>query len=404
MKKFLYLILLLCVGILSSCRHAEEKWNSNHYTVIVSLDGFRWDYPNIHHTPFLDTMAVIGVEATMFPSYPASTFPNHYTIATGLVPDHNGIVNNAFWDRENDMDYSMVDSITRNNPDYYLGEPIWTTAQRQGVKTGNVYWVGSDIPIKNSLPTYHRVWADAPRLTFEQRVDEVIRLLSMDESERPKLVMAYFDEPDHTGHVCGPRSVETGSMVAHLDSLMSCLWHRIQSLPIKNQVNLIITADHGMTDVSDDRFICVDDYVKPEWYDKLIGATPTSIFTKPEYRDSVYNTLQSVEHVTVWRKEEVPAELMYGSSDRLGDIIVAPELGWQFDHEPRHLNGAHGYFPQSEDMQVMFRAVGPDFKCGYKSESFVNVDIYTLLSHLLGVQPNETDGQWERVKCILLGE
>lgn len=400
-----YLIWLLLVGLLvTSCKPKPEKWSTDHYTVVVSLDGFRWDYPQMHHAPFLDSMAVMGVQATMLPSYPASTFPNHYTLATGLVPDHSGIVNNSFWDRERNLDYSMVDSLTRNNPAYYLGEPIWITAQKQGVKTASVYWVSSDIPVKNTFPTYYRVWADEPRLTFEERVDDVIRLLSMDEAERPRLVMAYFDEPDHCGHVFGPRSEETANIVAHMDSLMSRLWHGIQSLPFKDKINLIVTSDHGMTEVSDERFVCVDDYVKPEWCEKVISASPTSIFTKTEYRDSVLNALQGVEHISVWRKEDVPQELVYGSSDRLGDIIVAPDLGWQFDHEPRHLNGAHGYSPQSPDMQVMFRAVGPDFKVGYPSENFVNVDIYTLLAHLLGVQPEETDGQWDRVKSILKGE
>lgn len=398
MKKnsfFFLLLLLLCVGC--QTRQGTEK----NYTVIVSLDGFRWDYPQIHHTPHLDKMAEEGVQAVMLPSYPASTFPNHYTLATGLVPDHHGIVNNYFWDAENQRTYSMGDSLTRNNPDYYLGEPIWITAQKQGVKTGNVYWVGSDIPMKGGFPTYFKVWADEPRLTFEERVEEVIRLLEMPEAERPRLIMAYFEEPDHNGHIYGPRSEETGQVVARLDSLMGNLQQRIQALPIGDKVNLIVTSDHGMTEVSDERFVCINDYIKPEWCEKVVAFSPTSIFTKEGYRDSVLMALKGVEHIHVWKKEDVPAELVYGRSDRLGDVIVAPDLEWQFGDEPRHLKGAHGYFPQSPDMQVMFRACGPDFKEGYQAETFVNVDIYLLLSHLLGVVPEPTDGRWERVKDIL---
>ena len=131
------------------------------------------------------------------------------------------------------------------------------------------------------------------------------------------------------------------------------------------------------------------------------GRTPTSIFTKPEYRDSVYNALKDVPHIHVWKKEEIPAELNYGSSDRIGDIVVAPELGWQFTDVPRALKGAHGYFLQSPDMQVMFRACGTDFKAGYESKGFVNVDIYPLLAHLLKITPEKTDGQFERIKDIL---
>lgn len=400
MKKISFLLLGIFL-FFASCKQKQELSLGENYTVIVSLDGFRWDYPQIHGTPCLDSIGRAGVRAVMLPSYPASTFPNHYTLATGLVPDHHGIVNNTFWDAKNNREYSMGDSLTRNNPDYYLGEPIWITAQKQGVKTGNVYWVGSDIAIKGGFPTYHKVWADTPRLTFGERVDEVIRLLSLPDEERPKLVMAYFEEPDHNGHVYGPKAEETKQVIAQLDSLMGSLWQRILALPIGDKVNLIVTSDHGMTEVSDERFVCVNDYVKPEWCHKVMGASPTSIFTKEGCRDSVLRALRGIEHIHVWKKEEVPAELVYGSSDRLGDVIVAPDLGWQFGTEPRHLNGAHGYFPQSPDMQVMFRACGPDFKSDYEATTFVNVDIYTLLAHLLGVMPESTDGKWERVEDML---
>lgn len=131
-RLFLLLTLLLLTGI-TACKPAR-----NNYTVIISLDGNRWDYPEYYNTTFLDSLAQVGVSARMEPSYPASTFPNHYTLATGLVPDHNGLVNNSFWNPDTEYKYSMGDTACRYNPDYYLGEPIWITAQRQGVKTGNV--------------------------------------------------------------------------------------------------------------------------------------------------------------------------------------------------------------------------------------------------------------------------
>ena len=416
MKRFLphlVLPLLLLPLLLAACTQPAGHPNRDHYTVIVSLDGFRWDYPLIHSTPFLDTMARRGVQAVMHPSYPASTFPNHYTMATGLVPDHHGIVNNAFWDPVGQRAYGMTDSLTRNDPFYYLGEPIWLTAQRQGVKTGNVYWVGSDIAVRGNhveadeaahathYPTYHLVWADEPRLTFAQRVDETVRLLSLPEDERPRLVMTYFDEPDHNGHVYGPTGAETGQVVHELDSLMAVLWDGLQASPVAGQVNLIVTADHGMTAIADERFICVDDYIPAHWVEHVIGANPTSIFTRPAYRDSVLQALQGAPHLSVWRREDIPAELMYGSSERVGDVVVAPDLGWQFDHQPRHLLGAHGYEPSHADMQVAFRAMGPDFLVGHTATPFVNVDLYPLLAHLLGITPEPTDGCLDRVLGML---
>lgn len=372
-----------------------------HYTVIVSLDGFRWDYPNMYQTPNLNRIAENGVQAVMLPSYPASTFPNHYTIATGLVPDHNGIINNTFWDAKNKRRYSMGDAATRYNPDFYLGEPIWITAQKQGVKTGNMYWVGSDIAIKGTYPTYYKSWSKKPLLTFEQRIDSVVSWLQKPEEERPQLIMLYFEEPDGSGHRNGPKSRKTGLVVQYMDGLVGLLHEKLKKLPFSEQINLIVTSDHGMTDISTDRVVDMYQYLNPEWCEIVDGRTPTSIFSKPGCRDSILNALRKVPHIHVWKKEEIPSELNYGSSDRIGDIVVAPQLGWQFTDAARKHKGAHGYFPQEPDMQVIFRATGPDFKQGYTSQRFVNVDIYPLLSHLMQIIPEQTDGKFERVKEIL---
>ena len=160
-------------------------WAGKHYTVIVSLDGFRWDYPQMYDTPFFDRMAREGVKATMIPSFPSKTFPNHYTIATGLVPDHHGIVANTFWDPQRQELYKMSNLKTRNDASYYGGEPIWITAQKQGIKTGNIYWVGSDIAVKGQHPTYYHVYDQKPRLTQTERVAEALRMLKLPEEERP---------------------------------------------------------------------------------------------------------------------------------------------------------------------------------------------------------------------------
>ena len=344
----------------------------------------------------------------MEPSFPASTFPNHYTLATGLVPDHHGLVNNSFWDPGREYSYSMSDPACRYDPYYYGGEPIWITAQRQGVKTGNVYWVGSDIPIKDEYPTYYRNWDEDPHWDFEERVDEIVRLLSLPESERPRLVMGYFDEPDHTGHVYGPISTETKEMVEHMDSLMHGLYLRLKALPYGDRINFIVLSDHGMEEISPERFVSWHNEIPEGWAENVKGTSPTSIFVKEGYVDSLYNRLSKVEHLSVWKHGEVPGELNYGTSERLGDLIVAPDLGWQFASSPSKNNGAHGYSPKEPDMMVMFRAVGPDFKEGYEApftegeqSAFRNVDIYPLLCKLLGIKPAATDGKLERIVNIL---
>lgn len=390
--------LLMAIVLATGCQNYET------YTVIVSMDAFRWDYPDVCETPNLNSIAAEGVRCVMEPSYPASTFPNHYTIATGLVPDHHGIVNGSFWNPDTQEVFSMGDSTTRYNPAYYLGEPIWVTAEKAGLKTASIYWVGSDVPIQGVLPTYGYPWWEKPHMSFEERAYETVRLLSLPKKERPRLVMLYFDEPDETSHEYGPFADETKAMVEHLDSIVGYMYRKLRALPHGDKINLIITADHGMVEISKDRFVDWDDYLKPEWCEHIDGTNPTNIFVKEkQYADSTVSALAGVEHVSVWKHGEVPEELNYGTSNRCGDVIVAPDLGWQFAASPKNKVGAHGYSPQERDMQVTFIASGPSFKtakCPIESASFLNVDIYPMLSDILGIRGIKTDGDVRRISII----
>lgn len=394
MKKQIISYFLWCIALFAQA----EK----HYTVIVSLDGFRWDYPQMYETPFFDQMAREGVKATMIPSFPSKTFPNHYTMATGLVPDHHGIVANSFWDPERKEVYKMNKPATRNDASYYGGEPIWVTAQKQGIKTGNVYWVGSDIAVKGEQPTYYQVYDKKPRLSQTERVAEVLRMLRLPEADRPQLVMLYFEDSDTYGHTYSPFSQETRKCIARLDALMRFLWEGLQSLPFAKDVNLIVTSDHGMATVSADRFVPIKHLLKEEWYTLIDGNLPAQIYTQPQFRDSVYHALKDLNHVRVWKREEIPAYLNYGTSPRVGDIIVLPDLGWLVEEGNKTLPGAHEFDPTYDDMQVMFRACGPDFKKGYEAPKFRNVSIYSLLARLLHITPEKTDGCLEEVENMLI--
>lgn len=387
-------LITFAITINSCCGEGQQKRN---LTIVVSLDAFRWDYPTIYNTPWLDSIAANGVAATMVPSYPSSTFPNHFTLATGLVPDHHGIVNSQFWAPEKGELFSMGDSATRYNPYYFGGEPIWVTAKKQGVKSASIYWVGSDVAIQGLYPDYYLRWDNEPRLTYPQRVDEALRIAKLPESERPSLLMVYFDEPDWTTHHYGPVAEESEAVIEQLDSLMGILYRGLKELDYG--VNLIVTSDHGMTEISDEKFISIEQTVNPDWVERIVSTNPTTIFCKEGCRDSLFEQLSKVKHISVWRKEEVPAHLNYGTSNHLGDIIVAPDLGWQFATTPRGLKGAHGYDINEPDMQIIFRACGPDFKRGYTlPHSFSNVDLYSILAELLKIEPAKTDGSLERVQ------
>lgn len=387
-------LITFAITINSCCGEGQQKRN---LTIVVSLDAFRWDYPTIYNTPWLDSIAANGVAATMVPSYPSSTFPNHFTLATGLVPDHHGIVNSQFWAPEKGELFSMGDSATRYNPYYFGGEPIWVTAKKQGVKSASIYWVGSDVAIQGLHPDYYLRWDNEPRLTYPQRVEEALRIAKLPESERPSLLMVYFDEPDWTTHHYGPIAEESEAVIEELDSLMGILYRGLKELDYG--VNLIVTSDHGMTEISDEKFISIEQSVNPDWVERIVSTNPTSIFCKEGCRDSLFEQLSKVKHISVWRKEEVPAHLNYGTSNHLGDLIVAPDLGWQFATTPRGLKGAHGYDINESDMQIIFRACGPDFKRGYTlPQSFSNVDLYSILAELLKIEPAKTDGSLEKVQ------
>ena len=398
MRRFLLLLLALVVL-------PWEAWAAGRdtYTVIVSLDGLRWDYLDTYDVPFMQQLVREGVKAVMQPSFPSKTVPNHYTLATGLVPDHHGIITNTFWDREKGVEFSLGNKVTRADGRYYGGDPVWLTAKHQGVKTATVFWVGSDVTINGEHPTYWRDY-QTEQLDFEGRVDEVLRLLKLPEQDRPHLVMAYFEEPDRSGHNYGPMHRMTRRAMEDLDLLLSKMWARIQLLPIASQVNLIITGDHGMASVDPKRFVDIDDLLPKKWYERFCNDYPTLIYASaPQYVDSIYNALQGVDHIRAWKRGELPAYLNYGTNPNMGDVVVLPDVGWLFADKPsKKQRGSHGFDHTAADMQVGFRAIGPDFKVGYeKPDRFRNVCVYPLLCYLLGVTPSPNDGSLDEVRDML---
>lgn len=393
MRKFvLFIFLFVALGL----------YAGGHTTIIVSLDGFRWDYPQMYDTPFLDSLGRRGVRAVMRPSFPSKTFPNHYTLATGLVPDHHGIIANKFYDVASGCTFSIGDKVTGKDGSFYGGEPIWLTARRQGVKVGVVYWPGSDVAIRGQYPDYYQDYAKKPLLTFEQRFDEAERLLTLSDSLRPQLVMVYFEEPDYSGHVYGPASHETRRAVEELDSLLAGFYARLRALPGGGDINFIVTSDHGMAPTSPQRIIRLSDYLQPDWCERVLADLPTLIFPKAGHEDDILKALEGVPHLRVWRREDVPAYLRYGSNPNVAPIVALPDNGWLVSEDGRVKLGNHGFDPTASDLCVPFRAEGPDFKHGYvRTELFDNTCIYPLLAHLLGIDPAPCDGSVSQIVDLL---
>lgn len=416
MKFFKHCLLFCFILTIIACSPEREPRT----VVVVSLDGLRWDYPSLYSMPNFDDISLSGVSAVMRPCYPASTYPNHYSIATGLYPEHHGIINNRFWDKAKDTLFSYTDTLTRNEPAYFKGEPIWDTAERQGVRAATVYWVGAGLQSPDSLKSYRLRWEDKGRLTFKERVDTALAMLRMPEPKAPRLLMLYMEQPDAAGHAYGAKSETTGAIVHYVDSMVGRLRAGLMALPNAKNIDFIVLSDHGMTDVSQERVLFLEDYVEDRWIKHSEGHSPTNILVAKGCADSVANALRSVPHISVWKKSEIPSSLHYAVDDNIGDVVVAPDLGWFFTSKPKTganatlssedlrkrytSKGEHGYYPYQADMQVPFCAIGPDFRKGYRSAGFKNIDVYNLIAHLLGIEPAHNDGNLVRVSDLLLLE
>lgn len=361
----------------------------DHYVVVLSMDGFRSDYPARAYTPTLDSLAKVGVRAAFRPCFPSVTFPNHYSMATGLHPDHHGLVNNSFYAPDLKKVYRM------GNPDtaFYGGEPIWNTAERQGIRTAAFYWVGSEYPIQGGQPSIWKPFDSS--VPFSDRADSVIAWLRLPEKERPHLVMWYMEEPDAIGHQSTPDSAVTLSKVEELDRILNRFFTQARTLDIFEQIDFIVVSDHGMATYIPDKYVNLNDYLPRDSFDYVFDGVPTLLYPRSTYRESAYAILKKVPHIRVWKKEEIPARYVYGSNPRIGELVVVPEIGTyvQFTSEPRpRLAATHGYDNYLPEMEAIFYAAGPSFKQHTVLPVMANVNLYLIIARLLDLQPALNDG------------
>lgn len=393
-SRILSLIFLAVIALTSFA------YNKDRYVVMISLDGYRADYTQWYDTPLMDRMAEEGVEAGLIPCFPSKTFPNHYSIATGLTPDHHGIIANSFLERSTGTLFSLGNPATKSLPRFWGGEPLWLTAKHQGVRTSVFYWPGSDVCINGEYPDSYLVYDQMPRLSMEQRVDAIIRELQKPEDLRPHLIMGYMEEPDHSGHTFGPQDKRTRKAVQYVDSLLMKIYNSIHELSYGSQIDFLVVADHGMTLVTPEQTISVNQYLKSEWYEAVEGNMPANIYVREGCLDLVYDALKDVPHLTVWKKGTDAYGLRYGSNPNCGDIIASPDLGWIFWDGKTILGGMHGFDPAFNDMHALFRAIGPDFR-NVSVPHFSNVNVYPLVCHILGITPSPNDGSLDNVRDIL---
>jgi predicted AlkP superfamily pyrophosphatase or phosphodiesterase len=396
---FILLLLLAILTLLSGFRKDSRRPFKN-YVLLVSLDGFRWDYDKIYNTPNLNRLAKDGVKADrMISSFPTVTFPNHYSIATGLYPDHHGLINNSFPAPDLGLFYRMGDRTAVENPAFYGGEPIWETAEKQGMRTASFFWVGSEA----RHPAYWKKYDES--VTFEARIDTVIKWFGYPSEKRPELITLYFDEPDATSHKFGPVSPQTRSVVERLDSLTGVLRTKLSALPEAKKINLIILSDHGMEATSPERYINIKSLVPERMIASISGGNPVYLINPSEgKKDSVLYLLNKSKGMKAWSKLQLPAKWHYGTNPRIPEIVVVADSSWSIGTRPETTSlrgGAHGYDNSNSDMFAIFYAAGPSFKKNYKFKELNNVDIYNLICRILDITPAKNDGDPTHIKGIL---
>ena len=372
------------------------------YVVMVSFDGMSRDFIDRAGTPNFNRVAAAGVRAEgLISSYPSKTFPNHYGIATGLYPSNHGLVDNTFYDPEFDAVYSIGNRSAVRDGRWYWGEPIWVTAETQGVRSASYFWVGTEAPIQGVQPTYFKYYdGDVP---YAARVDTALHWLSLPAPQRPRLVMLYFDQPDGTAHRYGPDAPAVDSVVRVLDGHLGRLLDGIEALPLADRVTVLLVSDHGMLPAPEGNAIYLEDYADLTDVLTLYTATQAKLYFRGDTArmEAVYRTLKDrlPEHATVYRKAGTPERWHYDHGARIGDLVVAADPGWVVqsrDRGPWPGGGTHGWDPYEPSLQGIFLAMGPRIRQGVRIPPFENVHIYPLVADLLGLQPaTGIDGRLE---------
>jgi predicted AlkP superfamily pyrophosphatase or phosphodiesterase len=375
--------------------------------LLISFDGFRWDYLDKTDAPYLDSLITNGVKAkSLIPVFPSKTFPNHYTIVTGLYTENHGIVANTMYDPEFNATFTLRDRQAVEDGRWWGGEPLWVTTEKQGQISASLFWPGSEAEIKGIRPTYWERFDSS--LPYTKRVEKVLSWLDLAVKERPTLITLYFEEPDSQGHANGPNSSQVKDAIHKVDNALGNLLQGLRERGILEDINIIIVSDHGMTDISKEKIIFLDEYVNLSDIDVIDWSPVTGIRPHEGRQEVVYKSLlEAHPHLSVYRKEEIPERFHYRSNSRIAPIIAIADEGWsisshsQFKPWEVFPSGNHGYDYQLKSMQGIFIAHGPAFKDNLLIDSFQNIHIYNLVTHILGIEPSSNNGNFNSIQTIL---
>ncbi|MGE5352384.1 MAG: ectonucleotide pyrophosphatase/phosphodiesterase [Acidobacteriota bacterium] len=376
------------------------------YVILVSYDAFRWDYSQRGLTPNLDSVALSGVSAlSLRPSFPSKTFPNHLAIITGMYPEHHGIIHNEFRDPFSGRKYSISDTAEVSDSRWYLGEAFWQTAERQGVKTASYFWPGSPLRNDERNPRYYEIYEH--KRPYIKRIEGVINWLKMPYNDRPHFITLYIDETDRQGHRYGPQSPQLNAAVKLVDSLSGVLLTKLKEIGMYDSTNVIFLSDHGMTEISNQRLLNIEEILGPG--NRMDGDGPVMMIEpKNGEVEKIYKKLkQNEHHFKVFTRENIPGYFHFNDNPFIYPIIVVADPGWSLvdNNSVKYYSknkGNHGYDNNFMDMHGIFFAEGPAFKKNYKTGTLWNIDIYPLLCRIFNIKPRSNiDGSLDRIEFLL---
>ena len=364
------------------------------YVVLISLDGFRHDYIELHNAQHLGAIAKKGVRASsMTPVYPSNTFPNHISLVTGLLPKHHGIVNNRFYDKSRPtkdgyaqyrLGYGKMDST------WLTATPLWNLVEYHGMKAATFFWPESDARISGTSPSYfyhYSKYAD-----YQMRIDQIVNWLKLPEVSRPRFIAGYFSLTDTVGHDEGPLADRTNDAVQEVDALIGQLYERINALDLP--VNLVVVSDHGMTPIDENKLIDVESLSIPESFVIENEGAQVHLYAREGVTDkAIANEATRLTNIATNRyvvlNEKQRAERHMEVDDRTGDIIIeiAPPGRFKNANSMHVSKGGHGYINTLPDMGATFVAVGPAFKRNITLPVFSNLEVYPALAKILGISP-----------------
>lgn len=361
---------------------------AKHYVILISFDGFRFDYAKRYNAQNVLALASHGASAPggMIPSYPSVTFPNHYTLVTGLYPEHHGIVENEFYDPVRHETYSYKVKSSETDGSWYGGTPLWVLAEQQGMRSASFFWPGSEANIQGVLPSYYLKFDD--HFPNEKRIAQVLVWLRLPAAQRPHFITLYFSDTDHAGHDFGPDSPQLIAAVHELDSELGRLMQGLKTVHLP--VDVILVADHGMVQVSP-HWINLDQHGLD--LSLLENFQGTLLYAKSEIdAQKVFDQMQpGMPEYKVYRRADVPEHLHFNENPRAGDPVVVPSGAYAIHVQdnpkfPHPNPGEHGFDPALvPEMKAIFVAAGPDIRSGATVAPFENVNVYPLIAKILGL-------------------